>query len=1115
MNLDACTPGQRDIVTCTDRPLLVSAGAGSGKTFTLTQRIAYALMDESGPAAADIDEVLAITFTEKAAAEIKARVKRTLRAEGGRLAEQALKVDGAWISTIHGMCARILRAHALDLGIDPAFGILGEAERTDMLAAAIDGALGADDDLVSHGPCARLFDEYAARASGQGGTSVAGMLDALLSEASNVRGGLDAVGFGPAPGRPSAPARELLLAYEDAAAAIARANPSAASEKAALDAEKAVRVLQAFLAERGGAGPDAWRDFADVLDRCELLPRTFGNAEVKACVKGYQEVHGRVARQAALALAAPAAEELMGLARKVARRYEDAKRSRGVLDNDDLLAKTLSAFEARPDIAKRYERRFKLVMVDEFQDTSQLQIDMIARLAGEGFAHLCTVGDAQQSIYRFRGADVNVYNEHKRAMRAPGTGARYVELSKNFRSHRDVLSFVDRVFEQPHVFGEGFMSLEPHEERPSCWRGSVPRIDVVLAMQPAGTKTGVGVDDAKRTAARELARRFAALRADGHAPGEMVVLLGAMTRADVYADALRAEGFECVIAGGSLFASAPEVHVVARLLQAVANPANTAALFEVLTSDMVRLSADDFLDLSTEEDPQTGRMRRRDLDRGFARLAEDADALEPRLAHAVRLFADARREARTLPASKVALNAIVRSGWLERLEREGACGLAVAANVLKAVRLVESVERERHLGFASAAQAFARELEVAKEAPGALAGAGGGVVKIMTIHASKGLEFPIVGLAEFAGSGRSGKLVLETCGPCARASLEPGRSLEDRPGLCKAAKKYDEACKASAASGEAADADAEAAARFVEGDATAACTTAAYRAALKARAAREELAEARRKLYVGLTRASEALVVAMDAKEPSKGGSYPDLVDDIRSALFGDGDFPEGAAAVPYGGTEPARFERVQVEPQAEGAPVRRCGGGERRRARERLPSRRSVRGADGPRARCRAHRRPRARLRARRRAARPPRRRVRALVRQRHVRRGARLAASPRGGAVLRARGRRVHGGGDRPSVHGGPRGGGPRSRGGLQDGRLGRRGRAGRARQARAAGAMLRLRAARGGLRRRRAALRPRRARGARRPHAGGPLHLRRRPEGRPPESHRKRTLTCGMSS
>ena len=413
MNLSTCTPGQRQSIEHVRGPLLVSAGAGSGKTFTLTQRIAYALLPESGPAASGVDEVLAITFTEKAAAEIKARVKRTLRAEG--LAEEALRVDGAWISTIHGMCARILRAHALDLGLDPAFGIMGDAERAEAVADAIDGALGDDNDIIARGSYAALFDEYPARSTMPLAPSVASMLQALMDKAAGLRGGLDALDFGPSPAQASTLARELLLAYEGVLPALERAGKSASAERARAAAADAVEALGAFLADASAAS-DA-RALAAVVDGCAYLPCTFGGADVKAEVKAYQAVHARVAQNVALALAHPLASELMALAREVTARFEGAKRAACKLDNDDLLVRTLDAFERCPDIAARYERRFKLVMVDEFQDTSQLQIDMIARLAGPRCAHLCTVGDAQQSIYRFRGADVNVYEAHKKAMR--------------------------------------------------------------------------------------------------------------------------------------------------------------------------------------------------------------------------------------------------------------------------------------------------------------------------------------------------------------------------------------------------------------------------------------------------------------------------------------------------------------------------------------------------------------------------------------------------------------------------------------------------------------------------------------------------------------------------
>ena len=126
MDLSTLMPQQLQVVKTLDRPLFVSAGAGSGKTFTLTRRIVYALSPESGPFVEHLDQVLAITFTKDAAAEIRDRVRCALIEEG--MDEEALTVDDAWISTIHGMCSRILRAHALELGIDPEFTVLTDTD---------------------------------------------------------------------------------------------------------------------------------------------------------------------------------------------------------------------------------------------------------------------------------------------------------------------------------------------------------------------------------------------------------------------------------------------------------------------------------------------------------------------------------------------------------------------------------------------------------------------------------------------------------------------------------------------------------------------------------------------------------------------------------------------------------------------------------------------------------------------------------------------------------------------------------------------------------------------------------------------------------------------------
>ncbi len=138
MNLTKCTKSQRRVITTLDAPLMVSAGAGSGKTFTLTQRVAYALSPHDGqpPFLDSVDELLAITFTTKAADELKSRIKGLLLDEG--LEQEALKADNAWVSTIHGMASRILREHALEIGIDPAFEVIGDDRRDELMEEALE-----------------------------------------------------------------------------------------------------------------------------------------------------------------------------------------------------------------------------------------------------------------------------------------------------------------------------------------------------------------------------------------------------------------------------------------------------------------------------------------------------------------------------------------------------------------------------------------------------------------------------------------------------------------------------------------------------------------------------------------------------------------------------------------------------------------------------------------------------------------------------------------------------------------------------------------------------------------------------------------------------------------
>ena len=286
-----------------------------------------------------------------------------------------------------------------------------------------------------------------------------------------------------------------------------------------------------------------------LLGQFPVPGRAFGTPEFKELAAEAAEEYCACMAEARFGRAVPLLSDALLLAERVLAAYRRRKREAGGLDNDDLLVETARAFERLPGLAADYADRFQLVMVDEFQDTDQLQVDMIKRMAGPACERLCTVGDAQQSIYRFRGADVSVYHRHVEETRKANPDG-LVLLPDNFRSHADVLAFVDRVFEQPQTFGSSFMSLAPARDESRVARpflGTGPRIDVQMVTCP---HRGVPAEQACRVAAQGIARRFAALRDAGHAAGDMVLLLGSTTRAGVYAEELRREGFPCVVVEG-------------------------------------------------------------------------------------------------------------------------------------------------------------------------------------------------------------------------------------------------------------------------------------------------------------------------------------------------------------------------------------------------------------------------------------------------------------------------------------------------------------------------------------------------------------------------------------
>ena len=826
IDLSRLNEGQRGVVKRLDEPLFVAAGAGSGKTFTLTARLVHALSEGSatdgGRYLSSIDEALVITFTDAAALEIKERVRQALRAAGEddpHLREEALRVDGAWISTIHGMCSRILHRHAIELGIDPQFKVVDGSVADALLARALEEVM---TEVGRDEAYAALRAEYPLWSASSG--SVVGMIGVLRNEAAKcVHGFEDFVC--PTSHEAAGEVLRLLGIFES----ISSFNMT---EKQREVTEASLAPLSAF-----ACLPPGERTAARA---CEALASVKVPALSKADQKPFKEDAKRQLAIATMTAQYERVQELcpqiVALAHMVDERYAELKHEHSCLDNNDLIGLALKAVEGSPEIARDYAGRFRLVMIDEFQDTDEKQLRLISLLSGKDACHLTTVGDAQQSIYRFRGGDVEVF-------RARGKGlatSQHINMDVNYRSDHNVLALVERVCGDAGLLGD-FLKLA----------GDAGRSSRFVAREADGTEpcrirlevaAGGNAELMSATLAAQIADRLASLRDAGQPVGSMALLLGTTGKIGLYLDALRARGLQAVVTGGSSFSKTPEVGVIQALLHTLANPHDTEmGLFRLLSSDMFRLDADDFCQLGTRRQDVLEAPTKRPVEQCFVTgdltLYGDVRPSERlRLAHEVLSRAYARMGSWQL--ADVCQAVVEESGWLSRLERQGTDGLSVAANVLAAVRYVRELTVSLGLGVARAADEFDRWLAAAKLTPANLVGDEIDAVRVMTIHGSKGLQFAVTAVSECWGN------------PEKKGRLSLGR--------------LDGSCVVCAAPGPGAGSLSDARKAFGAPDDADSCRTVVdWATFLDQREIGAEAAEKARLLYVALTRAEEALVVGM------------------------------------------------------------------------------------------------------------------------------------------------------------------------------------------------------------------------------------------------------------
>ena len=653
--------------------VFVSAGAGTGKTAVLVERFVRGI--DSG---VDVGSILVITYTERAAAELRSRI-RTRLAELGRR-ELTRELDGAWISTIHGFCLRLLKQHPFAAGLDPRFRVLDESQAAVLRAEAFDDALAEF--------CADEQPDRLALLATYGSAALRRMLTSVYATLRAAGRALE-LPIGDAPGIDEAAARVVATAG---------------------DVDEAARLVE-LLGRR--PQPEALLDLSGYA------------------VKGdddYEQARQALEQAALNAVAARDRALLERLLQSFEHSYQAAKDRESALDFEDLQLRARDLLRDDPAIREREQLRFRQVCVDEFQDTNRLQCELIDLIARD---ELFFVGDEFQSIYRFRHADVEVFKERREQI------GEVLPLTQNWRSRPEVLAVVNELFGA--TFGDEFQKLVAAGRFPDPASGAAAEL---LVTDKASYKdTGVTW---RRGEARAVARRVRELVDGGEAePGEIVLLFAAGTDAEQYEEALRELDLPTYRATGRGYFGQQQVVDLLGYLRLLHNRYDDEAFVTVLASPFVGLSNDALVALRRNA---TRRPLYTAVEKG---LPEGLSERDRRLLQAFRQ----RYDRLTALAGTVGLERLC-----EQIVVEHDYDLAVLArwdgrrryaNLRKLARLARSYEElrgtdvEGFVRFVSEQDAAGvKELEAVAEEEGA------GAVRLLTIHAAKGLEFKVVVVAD-------------------------------------------------------------------------------------------------------------------------------------------------------------------------------------------------------------------------------------------------------------------------------------------------------------------------------------------------------------------------------
>lgn len=772
---------RRQIATSLDESLLVEAAAGTGKTTVLVERVIAVL--QSGRTT--VDRLVAVTFTRKAAGELKLRLRQELdRArenapgpdERRHLEAAVARLEEAHIGTIHSFCAEILRERPVEAGIDPAFREIDEEEATQRYGRAFQGWI---ERKLSEMPLGlqRSLSRMAIESSFGGSSPLGRLRDAgrNLAEWRDF----------PTPWerRPFDREQEIdrLLDEVDALSDHFHACPNRHDYlRRALEPA----ALFAIWVQRSESVGE--RDYDELEARLVDLERQLQN---KLSWKGRGKwFSAEVPRETVLeerahllqelatfknAADGDLAAQLHGELQEVVDDYGELKRRNGELDFLDLLLVTRDLVRDQAGVRHYLQQRFTHLFVDEFQDTDPLQAEILLLLAADDPAEndwtrarptpgkLFLVGDPKQSIYRFRRADVLLYQQIKERLTTQDGGLSLVHLSRSFRSVRPLQQAINAAFGDQMSFDSragqpAYIPLDPHRDGPA----DQPQIIALPAPEPFGrsriTKTQIEscLPDTVAAFVEWLTRDSGWVVEDPEERGSMrpigprdVAILFRRFLSwnrDVterYLLSLEARGIPHLLVGGRSFHQREEVETLRAALTAIEWPDDELSVFATLRGDLFAI-ADHLL---VQFRASSGTLH------PFRPLGELENPELLPIADALAQLARLHRQRNHLPI----VETIQQLLELSRAQAGFAlrpAGNQVLANVQRICDLARSFEMRGGLSFRGFVERLNDEAERpgSSQAPVLEEGADG--VRIMTAHAAKGLEFPVVILADITAN---------------------------------------------------------------------------------------------------------------------------------------------------------------------------------------------------------------------------------------------------------------------------------------------------------------------------------------------------------------------------